>query len=67
MVLFFFVIGMELKREMSEGFLAKWNQRFLPLLAAIGGMAAPALIYLLINAHSPATLTGWAIPSADLL
>lgn len=64
MVLFFFVIGMELKSEMITGFLAKWSQRFLPLLAAIGGMGAPALIYLLINIHSPATMTGWAIPSA---
>lgn len=64
MILFFLLIGLELKREMSEGFLTQRNQILLPLIAAICGMAFPALLYLLINQSSPATLHGWAIPSA---
>jgi Na+:H+ antiporter, NhaA family len=64
MVLFFFVIGMELKSELNGGFLAEWNQRLLPLFAALGGMAVPALLYTMLNYHTPATLAGWAIPSA---
>jgi len=64
MVLFFFIIGLELKREMSEGFLSKRDQIILPLFAAAGGMAAPALIFFLFNHNSPETTNGWAIPSA---
>lgn len=64
MVLFFLIIGLELKREMSEGFLTQRDQIALPLIAAICGMAFPAILYLLINQSSPATLHGWAIPSA---
>lgn len=64
MVFFFFIIGMELKREMLEGFLTDRTQILLPLIAAIGGMALPALVFMLINQHMPQNQHGWAIPSA---
>jgi len=64
MVFFFLIIGLELKREICEGFLSKRDQIFLPLLAALGGMVVPALIFLGLNYHSPETINGWAIPSA---
>lgn len=64
MVFFFLIVGMELKREMREGFLAKRAQILLPLLAAIGGMAVPALIFLALNASNASYAIGWAIPSA---
>ena len=64
MVVFFLVVGLELKREMVEGFLSKRDQIILPGLAALGGMVVPALLFLLINADIPANYTGWAIPSA---
>jgi NhaA family Na+:H+ antiporter len=64
MVFFFLIIGLELKREMCEGFLSKRDQIILPLLAAIGGMAAPALVFFLFNHAHPETIRGWAIPSA---
>ncbi len=64
MTIFFFIIGMELKREMLEGHLRHWSLVVLPTIGAIGGMAVPALIYLAFNWNNPATLNGWAIPSA---
>lgn len=64
MVFFFLLIGMELKREMLEGFLSNRSQVLLPLLAAIGGMALPALVFVLINHGISGNLHGWAIPSA---
>lgn len=64
MVLFFLLVGMELKHEMAGGFLSKKAQMLLPLCAAAGGMAAPALIYTAANLHAPQNLAGWAIPSA---
>ena len=64
MVFFFLMIGLELKREMKEGFLAQRDQILLPLLAAAGGMAVPALIFLGFNANHPETIHGWAIPAA---
>lgn len=64
MVFFFLVVGLELKREMLEGFLSKKEQIILPMVAAICGMAIPALVFLLFNHNSPATIGGWAIPSA---
>jgi NhaA family Na+:H+ antiporter len=64
MVLFFLGIGMELKREMVEGLLSQKGQVLMPLLAAIGGMIVPALIYTAFNYANPATIHGWAIPSA---
>jgi NhaA family Na+:H+ antiporter len=64
MVFFFLIIGLELKREMCEGFLSKRDQIALPLAAAIGGMLVPAMIFFGINYNSPETIHGWAIPSA---
>lgn len=64
MVFFFLLVGMELKREMLDGFLSDKKQIILPLLAAIGGMAAPAAIFLLINHGQPQNWDGWAIPCA---
>lgn len=64
MALFFLVVGLEIKREMVEGELDSWRRRALPLAAAIGGMAGPALIFLAINWHEPENLRGWAIPTA---
>lgn len=64
MVFFFFIIGMELKREMLEGFLTDRKQILLPLIAAIGGMALPALVFMLTNQEMPQNQHGWAIPSA---
>lgn len=64
MAIFFLLVGMELKREMQEGFLSKPGQKILPLIAALGGIALPALIYLFINRDIPAHLNGWAIPTA---
>jgi NhaA family Na+:H+ antiporter len=63
MTLFFFVVGMELKREMLVGELADLRQAALPIIAAIGGMVMPALIYLAINPEGDAA-RGWGIPMA---
>ena len=64
MALFFLLVGLEIKREMLDGQLSTWPRRVLPGLAALGGMAVPALIYLAINRESPETLRGWATPAA---
>ncbi|KTT04223.1 pH-dependent sodium/proton antiporter [Pseudomonas oryzihabitans] len=64
MALFFLLVGLEIKREMAVGQLANWGDRALPGLAALGGMAVPALLYALVNRHDPQTLSGWAIPAA---
>lgn len=64
MVVFFLLVGLEIKRELLEGRLRTWPDRVLPGLGAVGGMAAPALVYLSVNASSPETLRGWAIPAA---
>ena len=64
MAVFFFLIGLEIKREFLEGELSSPSQIALPALAAVGGMAAPALIYAYINWDSPQNLNGWAIPAA---
>lgn len=64
MVLFFFAVGMELKREMVEGVLTDRKQIALPLVAALGGMILPALIFLSVNGDIPEYLNGWAIPTA---
>lgn len=63
MVIFFFLVGLEIKREVLVGELASVRQAALPIAAAIGGMLAPATIYILINAGTPAA-RGWAIPMA---
>ncbi|BDY12000.1 Na+/H+ antiporter NhaA [Hydrogenimonas cancrithermarum] len=64
MALFFFMVGLEIKREMFEGELGKPGKIALPAFAAVGGMAAPALIYALFNWSDPAAMKGWAIPAA---
>ncbi|MCD1622901.1 Na+/H+ antiporter NhaA [Citromicrobium bathyomarinum] len=64
MAVFFFLVGLEVKREVVEGQLSSWNQASLPLVAAIGGMAMPALIFVGLNMGSPANISGWAIPAA---
>ena len=64
MAIFFFVIGLELKREILEGELSSFDRMVLPAIAAVGGMAAPALVYILININNPENMSGWAIPTA---
>lgn len=64
MAVFFFLVGLEIKREFVEGELASRSQAILPAAAALGGMAVPAAIYALINLHDPVALRGWAIPAA---
>lgn len=63
MALFFFVVGLEVKREVVEGALSDRRARVLPAFAALGGMAAPALIYLALNPGGPEAM-GWGIPMA---
>jgi len=64
MAVFFFLVGLELKREMLEGELASRQQAVLPAMAAIGGMAGPALVFVLFNAGDAQALRGWAVPAA---
>lgn len=64
MAVFFLVVGLEIKREFIEGQLASWTRRALPAIAALGGMVVPAAIYFALNVNDPATLRGWAIPTA---
>ena len=64
MAVFFLLVGLEIKREVLDGRLRTWPDRVLPGLAAIGGMAAPAIVYTAVNWNSPETLRGWAIPAA---
>ncbi|MXP29433.1 Na+/H+ antiporter NhaA [Porphyrobacter algicida] len=64
MALFFFLIGLEVKREIVTGQLRSWKQASLPVFAALGGMIVPALVYIAINAGSPQNIRGWAIPAA---
>ncbi|GJD86540.1 Na(+)/H(+) antiporter NhaA [Methylobacterium hispanicum] len=63
MVIFFLLVGLEIKREALDGRLRTWPDRILPGLAALGGMVVPALVYLAFNAGQP-TARGWAIPAA---
>jgi Na+:H+ antiporter, NhaA family len=64
MAVFFFLVGLEIKREVMEGELSNPAQLTLPALAALGGMAAPAVIFWFFNHHDPVALQGWAIPAA---
>ena len=65
LTIFFFVVGLELKREMVVGELRRPATALVPIVAAIGGMAAPALIYVAVNASAAGgDLRGWAVPTA---
>ncbi|MCL4133982.1 UNVERIFIED_CONTAM: hypothetical protein GTU68_054661 [Idotea baltica] len=64
MAIFFLLVALELKREVLVGELSKPSQIVLPLVGALGGIAAPAAVYLLITSFNPETKTGWAIPIA---
>jgi Na+:H+ antiporter, NhaA family len=64
MAVFFLLVGLEIKREMVCGELSSWRRRALPGLAALGGMIAPALVYLAFSRGQGAFLKGWAIPAA---
>ncbi|MCM2344877.1 MAG: Na+/H+ antiporter NhaA [Alphaproteobacteria bacterium] len=64
MALFFFLVGLEIKRELVEGELSTRDRALLPALAAVGGMLAPAAIFWFINQDYPHNMAGWAIPSA---
>ena len=64
MTVFFFLVSLEIKREIVQGELSNPKQALLPIIGAVGGMVVPAAIYIIINISSPETLKGWAIPSA---
>ena len=64
MAVFFFLMGLEIKRELLEGELASVSQAMLPAGAAVGGMLVPAIIYTAINWGDAVALRGWAIPAA---
>jgi len=64
MAIFFFFVTLEIKREFLQGELSNVKQALLPIIAAVGGMLVPALLYVFINFGDNETLNGWAIPSA---
>jgi NhaA family Na+:H+ antiporter len=64
MAIFFFLVGLEIKRELVNGELSSFGQAALPFAAAVGGMIMPALIYLAINDENAVAWRGWAIPTA---
>lgn len=64
LAIFFFLVGLELKREFVAGDLRQLNKSIVPVTAAAGGVVVPALIYAAVNLTSPETLRGWAIPTA---
>jgi Na+:H+ antiporter, NhaA family len=64
MAVFFFLVGLEIKRELLRGELSTFGQAALPAVAALGGMVVPAIIYTTVNSGDPAALKGWAIPTA---
>ena len=64
MAIFFFLVGLEIKREVMEGELSSLDKASLPVLAAIGGMIGPALVYISLTASDPTAFNGWAIPAA---
>ena len=63
MVIFFFVVGLEIRREIHHGELSEWRRAALPAAAALGGMLAPAALYLLL-AGAPEHAAGWGVPMA---
>jgi len=64
MAIFFLLVGLEIKREMTDGALSDHKNLTLPGFAAIGGMAVPALIFWLVNNGHSANIAGWAVPTA---
>ncbi|WP_255771645.1 Na+/H+ antiporter NhaA [Pseudarthrobacter sulfonivorans] len=64
LAIFFFLVGLELKREFVAGDLRQFSKSVVPIAAAVGGVAVPAAIYALVNLTSPETRGGWAIPTA---
>lgn len=64
MAIFFFLVGLEIKREIKSGELSTRSRALLPALAAVGGMIVPALLYYITNMDTPENLSGWAIPAA---
>jgi NhaA family Na+:H+ antiporter len=64
MTIFFFVVGLEIKRELVGGELSEWRKAALPVMAALGGMVVPAAIYLLLMRNQPVGKAGWGIPMA---
>ncbi|MDC9613513.1 Na+/H+ antiporter NhaA [Xenorhabdus khoisanae] len=64
MAVFFLIVGLEVKRELMEGSLAGRDKAIFPAIAALGGMLAPALVYLLFNGSDDIARQGWAIPAA---
>ncbi len=64
MAIFFFLVGLELKREFLEGELSRPSNIVLPVVGAVGGMVVPVAIFVFINQHEPAGMDGWAIPAA---
>lgn len=64
MAIFFFLVGLEIKREVLEGELSSFDKASLPIFAAIGGIVAPALVYVYFNISDPVLIQGWAIPAA---
>jgi Na+:H+ antiporter, NhaA family len=64
MAIFFLLVGLEIKREFTDGHLVTWADRRLPMIAAAAGMLVPAAIYLAIAGGEPALVRGWAIPAA---
>ena len=64
MAIFFFFVTLEIKREFLQGELSNPKQALLPIIGAVGGMAVPALFYIIVNYSDSTTLNGWAIPSA---
>ena len=64
MAIFFFLVGLEIKREVLAGELSSFDKAILPIMAAIGGMAVPGIIFAIVNWGTPQNLNGWAIPTA---
>jgi len=64
MAVFFFLVGLEVKRELIDGNLSTWRDRRLPMIAALAGMVVPAIVYLFITGGSAELGRGWAIPAA---